>query len=405
MTEAKTKRRKTDYSGAAYKEWLRIQAIEDLEARELALETLPKRIYYPAKFGFDDVVMYRNGDFYLTYWSPKLERNLESPLGTNVIAKIAKLRKRYLESLGEQKSKEALSFKTWRDVAEGFKEEAVWKSENTKRTALNQIDKHLIPYFGGYDPEEINDNKWQKYGQGRREKAPKCSLLNAMKYFWAIQNWAHEKGIVKTKFTPFDFDANRKSPGVLVSREQLNSIQAHLAADVVWGSLWIDLSEMAWEMAFRRGELSKLEWDRVNLETGEITLELEHTKTRRGRKPVMTRKARSIMERRFEARQGPYVFPMATNPKRPLHDKDKPWQDAKRKAGVKCRFHDLRHTWLTNAFKASNKYAEICEYAGLTLDEALKTYVKFGISEMQSVASIFDNELGKTREGQRNEQQ
>ena len=344
---------------------------------------------------YPDLYKRESGNYYLRYWSPKLKRTLEESLRTNEYWRAEKARKKILENLQDQKTNEAKGYKTWRSVAEAFKSETVWDSEGTRKSAMNQINKHLGPWFGMYNPDKIDDNLWKKYANERRDEVPGCSLLNARKYLWKVQNWAFDKGIVKKKFIPTDFEAGRKSPGVIVTRAQLDKIQKYLPLD------YKDLSEIAFEMAFRIGELKNLEWDRVNFKTDEIILEAKHTKTRRGRKPVMTAKVKEILSRRLKDSKGPYVFPMPTDSNRPLHNKDAPWQLAKKSAGIKCRFHDLRHTWLTSAFKASNRYAEICEYAGLSLDEALDTYVKFNTDDMRAIAvsvGTFENSLGKNWE-------
>jgi integrase len=347
-----------------------------------------------------DMFQMQNGIWYVRYWSPSRKCYLENSLKTDIKAKAKKAKKLFLESLHEQKGKEARAYKKYKDVCNAFLSDTVWKSEATKKTALNQINNHIIPWFGNYDPDRIDENLWERYASEKRSKDPNCSLFNTRKYIWKIHNWAHRKRIVKDKFVPFDFDEGRKSPGVIVTRLQLNKIQVYLNED------WEDISNLAFEMAFRIGEIKALTWDRVNLSTGEITLEAEHTKTRRARKPVMTGAASEILLRRKLARiESDYVFPSHDKTK-PMSKSDDAWQRAKKAAGVKCRFHDLRHTWLTNAFKASNRYAEICEYAGLSLDEALETYVKFNRNDMASIAITMTNiskTQGKTGEDQRDE--
>jgi integrase len=337
--------------------------------------------------------MYRtpNGILYVRYYSPKLKRQIELSLKTDKFEKAKKIRKKILENIGEQKTNETVGYKRFRDVVAAFRTEVVWDTPITKRTAMNQIDKHILPWFGGYDPDRIDNLLWRRYAQERRESDPSCSLLNARKYLWKICNWAHQKRIIKNKFVPDDFEVHRKSPGRIVTREQLNEIQSHLNQD------WVDLSELAFQMAFRIGELKNLEWDRVNFKTGEISLEAKHTKNRMARKPVMTESARSILERRYKFKTSDFVFPNGEGDG-PFSKSDLEWQKAKSAAAITCRFHDLRHTWLTSAFKNSNRYAEICQYAGLALGEAIKTYVKFSSEDMAIVADTMSSFLNSSGE-------
>jgi len=338
-----------------------------------------------------DMYQMPNGVWYLRYYSPKLKRQIEMSLKTDRRPKALKNKKRILEDIGDQKTSDAVGYKRFRDVVAAFQADIVWESANTKKTAENQIKNHLLPWFGNYDPDRIDNLLWRKYAAERRQEDPECSLLNARKYLWKISNWAYQKRIIKNKFVPDDFDEHRKSPGRIVTREDLDKIQKHLNQD------WRDLSEMAFQMAFRVGELKGLSWDRVNFETGEITLEAIHTKNRLARKPVMTSKAKEIMKRRFVAKESKWVFPGIPKTE-PFSTSDRAWQLAKVTAGVECRFHDLRHTWLTSAFKNSNRYAEICQFAGLSLEEALKTYVKFSTEDMAIIAVTMSDFLSSSGE-------
>lgn len=338
-----------------------------------------------------DMYQMPNGVWYLRYYSPKLKRQIEMSLKTDKRPKALKNKKKILEDIGEQKTSDAVGYKRFRDVVAAFQADIVWESANTKKTANNQIKKHLLPWFGGYDPDRIDNLLWRKYAAERKAENPSCSLLNARKYLWKICNWAYQKRIIKNKFVPDDFDEHRKSPGRIVTRQELSKIQAHLNQD------WRDLSELSFQMAFRVGELKNLSWDRVNFATGEITLEAEHTKNRYARKPVMTAKAREIFQRRFENKVSKWVF--AGIPKtEPFSTSDRAWQLGKSSAGITCRFHDLRHSWLTSAFKNSNRYAEICQFAGLSLEEALKTYVKFSTQDMAIIASTMSDFLTSSGE-------
>jgi integrase len=342
---------------------------------------------------FKDMYQTPNDIWYVRYWSPKLGREIEKSLRTTIKIKAVKARKKLLEDIGEEKDKYAVGYKKFSQVIAAFKADAVWEAEATEKTALNQLDNHILPWFGNYDPDRLDNSLWRKYADERRKKDPDCSLHNARKYLWKVCNWAFEKRIVKKKFTPDDFDGERKSPGIALSDEQFLSIRARLNQD------WRDLADIVWSMGFRVSEIKQLEWSRVDFVTGEITLEAEHTKTRKARKPVMTQKVREILLRRKSTQESSglstlWVFP-GKNPKHAFSKSDRAWQLAKDKAGVECRFHDLRHTWLTRAFKATNRYAEICEYAGLSLEEALETYVKFNRDDMAAVAHAVSNSFSK----------
>jgi integrase len=47
-----------------------------------------------------------------------------------------------------------------------------------------------------------------------------------------------------------------------------------------------------------------------------------------------------------------------TDPNKPVGDWKEGWEAAKRRASVKCRFHDLRHTGCTRMLEAGVPFSE-----------------------------------------------
>jgi integrase len=338
---------------------------------------------------FKDMYRMGNGTYYLRYWSAKLGRDIEKSLKTDVKARALKERKRILENLDQEKDKTAIKYKKFKQVVAAYLLERSWDSRATELVELNQINKHLLPSFGNYDPDQVNNNLWRKYAQTRRETDPNCSLHNARKYLAKILNWANFEKITKKKVVLDDFDTNRKSISVELSSSEFLAIWKNLNQD------WQDISEIGWEMGCRVGEIKALSWERVNFKSGELIFEAEDTKNDFARRPVMTDRVREILLRRKELARGPYVFASPHDPLRHFSKSDQAWQVAKRKAQVKCRFHDLRHTWLRRAFRVSNRYAEICAYAGLSLKKALETYIQFSQADMTAISQIHRGKPGK----------
>jgi hypothetical protein len=69
----------------------------------------------------------------------------------------------------------------------------------------------------------------------------------------------------------------------------------------------------------------------------------------------------------------------------------KSWLTWKNQAGVsvKKKFHWLRHTGLTNAFRRQKlAAAQICFFAGLSLEEAQKTYLHFDEDDLRGVENL-----------------
>lgn len=343
-----------------------------------------KRIYDKE---YKELFQTENGIYYFRYWSPSLGRELEASLKTTDRREALKERKRRLESVRDEKTKDALEYKTFSQVIDAFWNDTVWDAPKTEYTAKNQLFNHIKPWFGNYDPEKITNNLWRRYALQRRTRDPECSLFNARKYLWKVVNWAFDKRIIRGKFVPDDFDEGRESPGIVLSDLEFHKVFRLL------NQSWQDIASFGWGMGMRVGEIKAMRWEWIDEKTHELNLPAWVTKTRRPRSPVVPDHLYKVLERRLRDQEmsklaSEFVFPSPVDPKKHFSKGDQAWQRAKRNAGVECRFHDLRHTWLTRAFKTSNRYAEICEYAGLTLEEAIETYVEFTDEDMRKIAEM-----------------
>lgn len=147
---------------------------------------------------------------------------------------------------------------------------------------------------------------------------------------------------------------------------------------------------MAATMGMRRLEITNLKWSGVDLKRKTISLAEEETKIRKARKfKISPDSLPWLAENRLNGSR--FVFPNKFDNDRPVH-KDGfmgSWKRLKKKLKIKARFHDLRHTFLTNAFKCSGSNpAFICHYAGLSLEEAQRTYLHFDENDTEIVSTL-----------------
>lgn len=167
----------------------------------------------------------------------------------------------------------------------------------------------------------------------------------------------------------------------------------------VMGETMRDQLVLAYECCMRLREILHLSWDRVDLETGEITLRAQDvktgSKTGRGRIFVMTPHALERLKKRRE-RLGSterWVFPSPTHDG-PVDDNKAAWQRAKTKALSRfppfqhwVRFHDLRHSSLTHLLldKKANPLL-VSEYAGVSIDTIQRVYLHSSAEKTREVA-------------------
>jgi integrase len=150
---------------------------------------------------------------------------------------------------------------------------------------------------------------------------------------------------------------------------------------------------MAVTMGMRRGEIFGLRSNRVDSKAGMIRLKAEDTKIRKPRAFAIAPSCKEAILAR--ARTGEWVFPGKSGPSSPVH-KDgymSAWKTLKKITGVEGRFHFLRHTFLTKAFRAPGSNAAlICHYAGLSLEVAQKVYLHFNDDDSKQVAGLVSYE-------------
>jgi hypothetical protein len=148
---------------------------------------------------------------------------------------------------------------------------------------------------------------------------------------------------------------------------------------------------MALEHFMRRSEIAFLAKERVDRKKQIIYLRAQDTKIRKARSFPYNdnlEKLFIVIDDHYAKLNSPWVFPSPKDISISIGRDgfSSAWATCKRLAGVVGRFHWLRHTALTRAFKASGSNpALICEMAGLQISEAQKTYLHFEIDDMRSV--------------------
>jgi integrase len=141
--------------------------------------------------------------------------------------------------------------------------------------------------------------------------------------------------------------------------------------------------EIAVKMGLRLREMLSLRWDRIEWASRLVRLRPEDTKTRRGRIIPMNSDLFPQFESRFRIAKTPFVFPRVTDPTRPMHDNKKQWQAAKRRAGVKARWHDLRHSAATVAIRRGVPLATVSRLLGMSEGMLLKIYHHVNVDDLR----------------------
>lgn len=261
------------------------------------------------------------------------------------------------------------------------------KSEGTINSIKSQWNVHLKSYFGGLHLDEITESEWLKYVTKKRETLPNRKFFNDRKYLSMFLNWCHREGFIEKLPKLSNVDPEIKA-GKVFTKDEIDALILHSNMDLQLQIL------MALTMGMRVGEILSLEWNQIDFIHCAIYLPAHKTKIRKARSFKISNVCLNELQFRKTKSISSFVF---SSPKNPSESVGKggnktSWRNCKKASNVTGRFHDLRHTFLTNAFRAESNAALICHYAGLSLEEAQRTYLHFTIEDTLKIANIVTTE-------------
>jgi integrase len=143
---------------------------------------------------------------------------------------------------------------------------------------------------------------------------------------------------------------------------------------------------LALNATLRDSEVKTLIWERLNFLKNILTVGRSKTAAGTGRTIPINSELRSILEDYrawYEDKVGPvtpesYVFPYGKSrkwdPSRPVNSFKTAWENVREKAKVKARFHDLRHTAITNLCESGASEETIRSIAGHVSHRMLQHY-------------------------------
>jgi integrase len=151
---------------------------------------------------------------------------------------------------------------------------------------------------------------------------------------------------------------------------------------------------LALQTCMRHSELRLLKWRQIDFSRRMITVGESKTDAGTGREIPMISSAHQLLTvwaAHFPMRKpNHYVFPAEkygasghkfqrinvkvydTNPTEPIGSWKEAWEGAKKRAGVECRFHDLRHTSATHLLEAGVPMNDVADIMGWSTSTAIR---------------------------------
>lgn len=334
--------------------------------------------------------LYKLGDVFWVRASRTGKKRLQQSLNTTQILKAREMRDQLIAQYHGIALANAPKGVLVEDKFPEFLELKRTKAKATYNSIENQWRVHLKEGFGHLLLSDISESVWLRYVAKKRIEHPERKFFNDRKYLSMFLHWLYRDGLIPKIPRLPDVDPEI-AEGKVYTAEQIKKLLEKSTKDL---NLQI---RMAVTMGMRVGEIMSLEWTQIDFQKKLIYLPAEKTKIRKERTFGISQACFDDLADVAKKSEGLAVFPAPGNPdKTQGRDGNKrAWTSCKRMAGIpkEYRFHWLRHTFLTNAFKRSVNPALICEYAGLSLEEAQKTYLHFTVEDTRVVASLVGVEL------------
>jgi integrase len=273
-----------------------------------------------------------------------------------------------------------------------------WEAK-TRLIAKNNL-AHLLPFFAKrllVDIEAADIRAYQKSrlaeGAAPRTVNIEQSLFRAiMRRFGAWARIQHDVSML-----PEQGDIGRKiSAGeeAILLRECGNSRSRGLFPFVT----------LAIETGARKNVIRTLQWKWIDLANACIQFGKDKTPSGTGRIIPLNRRALETLKlwaQRFPNHEPEhYVFPAerygasgdvfeatayATDPTKPIASIKEAWEGAKERAGVKCRFHDLKHTAVSRMLDAGVPIAKIAKIVGWSPATMVRMSARYGHFDLEDL--------------------
>jgi integrase len=267
------------------------------------------------------------------------------------------------------------------------------------------IKGKLLPVFGGKLVTTITPGMIEAYRATRKmEKGllgttVKIATINRdLALLKHLFNFAIRDGCLeKNPVSLVKFEKENNARDRVLSPEEFEQLQSQSALHLQAINL------MAYQTGMRSGEILNLTWNRVDLKAGLVRLKAEDTKTDDARLVPLTADLTTLLKDLYKVHylQEPHVF--LVNGKS-VHSIKTAFKAACRRATLQgFRFHDFRHTAVTNMRRAGIDHLTIMRITGHKTLEVFKRYNSFLEGDLKDAAHRFNTYLTLAHQGEKSE--
>jgi integrase len=273
--------------------------------------------------------------------------------------------------------------------------------------------RHLLPVLGRRLISEITAVDIAKYQQSRLSEtaSPKTINLEVAAVRMILRRnrlWANLQ--VDVKMLPVRDDVGQAITHTQEARllEECSRSRSRSLYPAV---------TLALSTAMRYSEIRLLKWKQIDCAGRQVWVGDSKTEYGAGRPIPMNERAFQVMTmwgNTFPQRQPPhYVFPTekygaagdefkpcvhSTDPTRPIGDWKEAWEAARKRAGVSCRFHDLRHTACTRMLESGTPLSVVATIMGWSSSTTVRMLRRYGhigqAAQREAVRALNGADLG-----------
>ncbi len=323
---------------------------------------------------------------------------------SKTVAKLAEQqRRRELETAYNNLPTKQDRVQTLRQVARTYLE--AYRLRHRSATFADYAVGHVVRHLGRTMVVEITDKTVKAYQTSRLKEGASAKTINEEVGF--LLRLLEDRGdgirLKMRKERTLKLKGRATKGKIFDADQKAHLLNVATAGKTVEGEDWRGATRspyikpalaLAFNTGMRNGEIRRLTWEQINLEDGVLTVGEAKTAAGEGRTiPINADLAAALAihktwyEEKFgEARQEWYLFP-ARGEGRPTAGKERPldptrpvstlktaWKNIKRRTGVEGRWHDTRHTLITELAEGGASDQTIMEIAGHVSRQMLTRY-------------------------------
>jgi integrase len=317
----------------------------------------------------------------------KMKRWKSGPI-KELAEKLEASKRTELETIGISSVKHT-ALMTFRMLTEAYLTDQKIQRQALYKCKKSWIENRFVPTFGaGTLAAAVTCDTVEAYLEGRRKEVAIATVNRELAGIKHIFSWAVLKGRIDRN--PLQHLKQEREDNVrdeILEPAQFDILQQHAPTYLR------PINLVAYQTAMRRGEILGLTWDKVDEKKGFIRLSAEDTKTDEGRIVPLSselkvafaelRKTRALHEKRVFLREGQSVA-----------DFRGAFVTACKRAGIEgFRFHDLRHTAITNMRRAGIDPLTIMRISGHKTMECFTRYNSFREPDLSAAADRLNTHL------------